>query len=151
MTLADGFLLDGTTPAVVISGTSNGVAFETARVRAGSISIDTVTGGTDGNDTITVSGVQATAAITSLSILTGVGTDSVAVNGTVVLTGGLTVNTAGALTGAGNVTVGGSASLTAAGVNLTGVVGVTGNTTVSAGANSVSIDNQANDFTGRSR
>jgi hypothetical protein len=148
VTLADGFLLDGTTPAVVISGTSNGVAFETARVRAGSITVDTVTGGTDGNDTITVSGVQATAAITSLSILTGVGTDSVAINGTTVLSGGLTVNTAGALSGAGDISVGGAASLTAAGVNLTGVVTVTGNTTVAAGANVVSLANTSNDFGG---
>jgi fibronectin-binding autotransporter adhesin len=148
VTLEDGFLLDGTTPAVRIFGTSNGVAFESARVSAVSITIDTVAGGVDGNDTITVSSVQAAAGITDLTINTGAGTDSVVITGATSITGNLLITSAGALTGAGNLSAGGTATLTTAGVNLTGVVTVTGTTSITAGTSVVSLGNTANNFGG---
>jgi fibronectin-binding autotransporter adhesin len=136
----------GGNAAVTISGDSGGVAFEVANVRNSAIVVNTTV--FDGDDTITLTSVQAAAGITDLTINTGVGTDTVTISGTTSITGNLSVTTAGALTGAGNVSAGGTASLTAAGVNLTGVVMVTGNTTVSAGPNVVSLANTSNDFGG---
>ena len=52
VTLSNDFLTDGTTPAILIQGTSGGVAFENARVINSAIVIDTTL--VDGNDTITI-------------------------------------------------------------------------------------------------
>ena len=144
VTFADGTI--GVNPAVTISGSSGGVNFEVANVRNSAIVVNTTV--SDGNDTITLTSVQATAGITDLTINTGAGTDSVVINGTTSITGNLSITSAGALTGAGNVTAGGTASLTTAGVNLTGVVTVTGTTSITAGTTVITLANTANNFGG---
>src|SRR5262249_19630940 len=73
---------------------SGGVAFENARVRNSAIVIDTVTGGSDGNDTITITSANNAHGNTSLLVSTGTGTDSLTVSGTATFAGTLTANVA---------------------------------------------------------
>jgi len=80
VTIENGTLLDGFTPALMISGTSGGIPFENARVRNSAIVIDTTI--VDGNDTITITSANNAHGNTSLSIDTGVfGFDTLSIDG----------------------------------------------------------------------
>jgi parallel beta-helix repeat protein len=89
--LANGFLIDGVTPATVISGTSGGVGFENARARNCSITINTT--GVAGTDTITLTSMDNAHLNSSLAVTTGVEAgDSISVNGTITVSGTTTLN-----------------------------------------------------------
>jgi hypothetical protein len=89
--LANGFLIDGSTPATVISGTSAGVGFENARVSNSSITINTT--GVAGSDTITVTSANNAHLNTSLTLTTGTEAgDLITINGTTTVTGTTTLN-----------------------------------------------------------
>ena len=91
--LANGVLIDGTTPATVITGTSGGVGFENARVRSSSITINTTS--MAGTDAITVTSADNAHMNTSLTLTTGVEVgDTITVNGTTTVTGTTTLNAA---------------------------------------------------------
>ena len=109
--VADGFLTDGITPALEISGTSGGVGFENARVRGAAITIDT--SAFTGVDTITVTSADNAHTNTSLTINTGTDAgDSIAVNGAVVFAGPVSLNaTTVTVAAAGSVTTTGAGTL----------------------------------------
>jgi Ca2+-binding RTX toxin-like protein len=87
-------LTDNVMPALKISGSSGGVAFENARVRGSALVIDTVTGGSDGNDTITILSANNAHTNTTLRIDTGTGTDTISVgSGYNVVAGGANIDT----------------------------------------------------------
>ncbi len=91
--IADSTLIDGSTPALKISGTSGGTAFENARVRGSAILIDTTA--VPGVDTITISSANSDHTNTSLQIATGgEAGDVVSVNGTATFPGTVTINAA---------------------------------------------------------
>ena len=91
ISIANGFdagtgLLD----AVVVSGTSGGVAFEQAHLRnIGTVNLNTST--TDGNDSITISSASNSHGITDFNIVTGAGADTVTVNGNATFTGDVNI------------------------------------------------------------
>ncbi len=95
LTLSNGvdFTAGGSHAALRVSGTSQGVAIETLAVWDTTSLVINTTAYTDGNDTITVSGVANAHDITNLTINTGVGTDSVSFSGTATLAGDLTIST----------------------------------------------------------
>lgn len=91
--IANSTLIDGSTPALKISGTSGGTAFENARVRGSAILIDTTA--VPGVDTISISSANSDHTNTSLQIATGgEAGDVVSVNGTVTFPGTVTINAA---------------------------------------------------------
>ena len=99
----------GTTPALVLSGSSGGVAFESLHVwDNGTVVIDTTFD--DGNDLVTVNSADNVHQNTNLTIVTGVGTDTVVLGtGThgIAVSGTVTVSTGGSVvdsTSAVNVT-----------------------------------------------
>jgi hypothetical protein len=83
LTLADGTdFLSGVNQAIRVGGTSGGLAIEPAAFfNNTALVIDTVTGGSDGNDTITVSSADLAHGNINLTITTGTGSDVVNVNG----------------------------------------------------------------------
>ena len=81
--------LPGTVAALAFSGTSNGVAFETANVfRTANVTVDTTAVG--GNDTITITSADNSHGNTNLTFDTGTGTDNLIVNGATVVSGTFT-------------------------------------------------------------
>ena len=107
--IANGFLIvDGTTPALAISGTSGGVGFETAFVRGASVTIDTSSLGVS-TDQITITSANNLHTDTSLTINTGTDVgDYVHVNGSVAFAGPISLK-------ATTVTVAASQSIAATG------------------------------------
>src|SRR5262249_25242005 len=96
LSVVNGFDLTGpgTNAAIVVSGTSGGVAIESAAFwNNTTVVIDTVTGGSDGNDTITINSANNAHNNTNLTISTGTGTDVVNVNGPVSFAGAVSVTT----------------------------------------------------------
>jgi hypothetical protein len=76
----------GTMAAVRISGTSGGSPFETVAVRnVTNLVVDT--SAVDGNDTITVTSASNAHLIANITLKTGSGADSIALNGAVTVTG----------------------------------------------------------------
>ena len=120
--------------AIVVSGTTGGLAFETtALANNTTVNIDTVAGGTDGNDTVTVAGTGAAAAHgnTNLTVNTGAGTDTVAfTTANTDVAGSLTVTTVNASVAAGvTVTAGTNLTVTASGaISSSGDVAATAGT-----------------------
>ena len=110
--VADGYLLDGVTPALVISGTSGGVGFESARVRGASITID-ASGLAGSTDTITLTSADNLHTDTSLTVNTGTDAgDSIAVNGAIAFAGPVSLNaTTVTVAAAGSVTTTGAGTL----------------------------------------
>lgn len=109
----------GAVPALVVSGTSNLVNIEQAHFfNNAQVVIDTVTGGSDGNDTVTINSADNDHDNLGLSIITGTGTDAVNINGNVTLEAGgnFSVSSAGPITTMTGITVttsgSGSVSLT---------------------------------------
>lgn len=94
ITLASGFdAATGLIPALVVSGTSGLVPFEAVHLwNNGLVNIDTVAGGTDGNDTVAITGGNNGHANANVTISTGSGTDSVTVSGTLVVSGNLAIS-----------------------------------------------------------
>ncbi|HND55115.1 MAG TPA: hypothetical protein PLV92_22025, partial [Pirellulaceae bacterium] len=122
-----------TNPALVVSGTSGGVAFEAVHLRGNTnVVIDTTTGGSDGADTVTITGGSIAHGNTNLTIATGAGADSVSVTGSLVVAGALsisaeTIGVTGSLaTGAGtlalsardDVSIGAAGTLTSVSGNI---------------------------------
>ncbi len=82
---ANGTTSIGGLPALVLSGTSGGVAFEAAHVRnATTLTIDTVTGGSHGNDTVAINSANNAHGNVNLAIITGDFIDNVIVRDTTV-------------------------------------------------------------------
>jgi Ca2+-binding RTX toxin-like protein len=98
------FTLLGANPAVRVSGTSGGVAFETVALwNNTTVVIDTAT--TDGNDTVALNSADVAHLNTNLQVNTGAGTDSISAGSTVGLVdfginvaGRVTLSTAGPIT-----------------------------------------------------
>jgi hypothetical protein len=133
LSVADGLDTSGTSPAIVVAGTSGGVAIEPAAFwNNGTLVIDTVTGGSDGNDTITVASANNAHGNTNLTIATGAGTDAVNINGAMsvggtftITSGDLTVAAAGSLSaGAVSATLRGNLAVSGP-VAATGAIGLT--------------------------
>jgi len=100
------FTLPAGSDALAMSGTSGAVAFEELRVVGGgaaAVEIDTTANTADGLDTIDINSASNAHGNASLSIKTGTGNDVVNVNGSVVLTGTLSIDTGGVIQGGGNV------------------------------------------------
>jgi|GEM_PF-2946039 len=149
ITVQDGLSFGGGgLPAIIVSGTSGVVGFETIALRGNTnVIIDTVALGSDGVDLITLSDVGLTAnQNTNLSINTGSGSvDMVAVDGTVNVTGTLSIATQ-------QINLNPGASLQATDVTLDAGTGsiadgdpgmldvTTGTLTVSAGAGGIDLD-----------
>jgi hypothetical protein len=90
-------------PAIRVSGTSGGGAFETIAVfNTPLLTIDTVAGGSDGADTVTLNTVTGgLATVGSLKVDTGAGADAINVNGVADFTAGtveLDAGTGGSIT-----------------------------------------------------
>ena len=114
--VANGFLVDGTTPALVISGTSGGVGFEQLNVRGAAVTIDTSGLGVS-TDQITITSANNAHTNTSLTIITGTDAgDYIHVNGSVAIAGSLSLN-------ATTVTVAASQSVAASGAIGTITIG----------------------------
>ena len=93
VTIADGTLTDGTTPALKISGTSGGTAFDDIRVRNSAIMIDTTNAA--GNDTINIASADNAHGNTSLQVKAGMQSgDVINVNGTTTFSGTVTLDAA---------------------------------------------------------
>ncbi|MFO0804296.1 MAG: Calx-beta domain-containing protein [Gemmataceae bacterium] len=96
LTLANGkdFLV-GTDDAIRVSGTTGGAGIApVAFWKIGTLTVDTKTGGTDGNDTIDITSADNAHAITNFNIATGAnGTDVVNVNGAATFAGNIGVAT----------------------------------------------------------
>ena len=110
--IANGFLLNGTTPALGVSGTTGGVGFAEAYVRGASVTIDT-SGIAGSTDTITLASANNLHTDTSLTINTGTNaSDSIAVNGAVAFAGPVSLNaTTVTVAAAGSVTTTGAGTL----------------------------------------
>ncbi|WP_425616767.1 autotransporter-associated beta strand repeat-containing protein [Anatilimnocola sp. NA78] len=125
----------GTNDSLVVSGTSNGVPFETVALRNNTtVTIDTVTSGVDGNDTITINSANNVHGNTNLTILTGAGTDAVNVNGALAVTGAVSITAANvSSTAAGTIAQGTGLSITNTGVasSLAGIISGAGGVTKS--------------------
>ncbi|MFO0903892.1 MAG: LamG-like jellyroll fold domain-containing protein [Pirellulales bacterium] len=91
ITIANGTLTDASTPALMISGSSGGVAFENARVRGAAIVIDTTA--VDGDDAIVIAGANNAHTNTDLVIDTGLGDDGVQFNGAASFAGTISITT----------------------------------------------------------
>jgi len=92
--IANGTTVAGGLAALILSGSSGGTPFETAHVRgASNVIINTVSGGTDGNDAITISSANNAHNNTALTISTGTGTDTVMINGATSFTGSVSIDT----------------------------------------------------------
>ena len=90
--VSNGFLVDGTTPALVISGTSGGVGFEQLNVRGAAVTIDTSGLGVS-TDQITITSANNAHTNTSLTVITGTDAgDYVHVNGSVAFAGPISLN-----------------------------------------------------------
>ncbi|MBX3400314.1 MAG: right-handed parallel beta-helix repeat-containing protein [Gemmataceae bacterium] len=117
ITIAEG--LDSATnslAALVVSGTSGGVAFEQVHLRNNAqVNIDTTT--VVGNDTIEITGAANTHGNANLSITTGGGTDSVSVTGAATFSGTLSIATGA---GADTVTISAAINGTSASVSTAG-------------------------------
>lgn len=91
VTVANGTTSIGGLPALSITGTSGGVAFESAHVRnATTLTIDTVTGGSNGTDSVSVNSANNAHGNASIAISTGDSSDFVRVMETT-LTGDVSV------------------------------------------------------------
>lgn len=125
--IANDVLSDGVTAALAVTGTSGGVSIAGAHVYGSGLAINTTA--IDGNDTVTVSSADNSHGNTSLAINTGTGTDSVAVNGAVAVSGPINVSSATIQLGAnlsthvaavaGSLTLTGAVSLAATSVLTT--------------------------------
>ncbi|HND53379.1 MAG TPA: hypothetical protein PLV92_13310, partial [Pirellulaceae bacterium] len=121
----------GLAAALVVSGTSATVPFETVHLRNNStVVIDTVTGGADGNDTVTVVSGDNAHGNTNLTITTGAGTDTTTTSGALTLTGDLSITSPAilinsAVTISGSATLAGTSSVTvqAAGIDASSGTG----------------------------
>ncbi len=91
--ISESTLLDETTPALKIFGSTGALNFENARVRGSAIVINTTSGGSDGDDTVTITNANNAHANTSLSINTGTGTDSVDIDGAATFSGTVSITT----------------------------------------------------------
>jgi hypothetical protein len=133
ITISNGFDLtvNGIIPAVIFSGTSGGVVFETLAVwNTTTIVLDTSLNA-DGNDSITLAGFSNAHGITNFEIKTGTGTDSLMVTGDLTLPGTFNASVHGPISQSG------SSALT-----------ITGTTTINSGSASVSLTSTKNDFVG---
>ncbi len=75
----------GVNPALRVSGTSGGVAFETVALwNNGEVIVDTTSA--DGNDRVTIASAENAHANSSLQVVTGIGSDTIRVNGDIALT-----------------------------------------------------------------
>lgn len=115
----------GTVPAMVFSGTSGGIGFESAHVfRTTNVTVDT-TINTDGDDTITVVSADNAHGNTNLSIITGSGSDAVNFVGAINVSGTVTISTVGPVTDNVSDSV---TDITAATLSITaGSIGASGN------------------------
>ncbi len=77
--VSNGLLVGGETDALVISGTSDGVALTEVRVAASEVVLDTTF--IDGEDTVSLRSADNSHGNTGLSIVTGIGNDAVSVLG----------------------------------------------------------------------
>ncbi|MCY2995085.1 MAG: autotransporter-associated beta strand repeat-containing protein, partial [Planctomycetota bacterium] len=119
--------LVGSVPAMVFSGSSGLVGFESAHVfRTTNVIVNTTLHG-DGNDTIRIDSAYDAHGNTNLSIITGSGSDSVTFSGPLSLSGNLMLNTGGTVTQAAG------AGVTASGLQLLGA----GSFTLTDSANDV--------------
>ncbi len=117
----------GTIPALIISGTTGGIAFETLAVsNTTTMIVNTTT--PQGSDAITISGLSSAANVSNLQIIGGTGVDSLAINGDVTLNK-LDV----ALTG--NITQANATTIT-----------VSDSTTLDAGTGNIALTSNTNDF-----
>ena len=91
--ISESTLLDELTPALKISGSTGGATFENARVRGAEIVINTTSGSSDGDDTVTITSANNLHTNTSLTINTGVGSDSVLINGAATFSGAVSITT----------------------------------------------------------
>ncbi len=143
----------GTVSAIRVTGTSGGVAIETpAFFNDTSLVIDTTT--VDGNDTITVSGANGTASnITNFQINTGVGTDSVAVNGAVNFAGSVNIASQ-AIAANALITAGTTATLNAGGGAITdgngAAVNVAATSLAASAGTGISLDTTVSNITATS-
>jgi fibronectin-binding autotransporter adhesin len=114
VTVADGKdaatdLLD----ALVVSGTSGGVPFESVHLRGNAaVVIDTVTGGSDGDDSVTILGGGAAHGNGDLTIVTGDGNDSVDVPGSLTVSGDVAISSQDIHFNGGTITAGSTKSVT---------------------------------------
>lgn len=112
--VANGTTSIGGLDALVITGTSGGVAFESAHVRnATTLTIDTVTGGSNGTDQVFVNSANNAHGNTNLAISTGDSNDFIAVRETTV-TGDVSIEagTGGATVQGRNLRLGGDLKFT---------------------------------------
>ncbi|WP_417746389.1 tail fiber protein [Rosistilla oblonga] len=133
LTIAEGFDdATGTIAALIVSGTSGGVAIEQAHLfNNTNVTIDTVTGGSDGDDVITISGAANDHGNTNLTITTGAGLDSISGPGNVALTGNLAL-TAKTVDLNGNINAGANLTVNATDATFDGTIDATGDVTVTA-------------------
>ncbi|MBM83138.1 MAG: hypothetical protein CMJ78_21460, partial [Planctomycetaceae bacterium] len=107
------FLSGGGNQAIRVSGTSGGVAIEAAAFFGNTnVVIDTTT--SDGNDTITIAETNNAHNNTNLTINTGTGTDSIDVNGELLVPGNLSLSSTSINLGADLTTDGGTLTLSGA-------------------------------------
>ena len=104
VTFADGVTVVGGQPAIVLTGDSGGVSFETPHIRNGSITVNTNT--LDGVDAIVMTAANGTAAaanITNITINTagGLTGDTVSITGAVAISGTLSLTANGTMTASG--------------------------------------------------
>jgi hypothetical protein len=96
VTLANGRdFLTGTADAIRVGGSTGGAGIASVAFwKIGTLTVDTKTGGTDGNDTIDITSADNAHAITNFNIATGAaGTDVVNVNGAATFAGNIGVAT----------------------------------------------------------
>lgn len=120
LTVANAFLSDGVTPALSVAGSSGVVGIATALVRGSGLTINTTA--SDGVDTVTVTSANNAHANTSLTINTGSGADTVAVNGAVAMSGPISISSSAIQLGANLDT---TAAAAAGSLSLTGAVTLT--------------------------
>jgi hypothetical protein len=118
VTLGDGtdYTLSGANPAIRVTGTSNGVPFESVALWSNAtVVVDT----TAGNDTVTVNGASVAHNVANLRIDTTINSGSVSFNGPVTFAGNLTI-TSGTIsnTPAANVDIANNASFSGASIAL---------------------------------
>ncbi len=143
--------------AIVVSGTSGGVGFEQVHLRNNAlVNINTVTGGSDGNDTMTIASADNAHGNANLSINTGAGADSVNVTGGANFSNTISINTvdlttsAGLLAGTditidltGNLLANGNIQVTTGNIDIDADGSVTANgtvLTVNTGSGTITVD-----------
>lgn len=126
------FTLGGVNSAIRIAGTSGGIPIETVAVwNTTTLIIDTALT-LDGDDSITLTGADATSAsITNLTINSGSGADSFVLDGNAILSGNFVVTT--------------SASILQAG---TSTLAIGGTTNINTGSAAITLNTSTNDFGG---